>query len=198
MLQIPIDKRLYLVTRGAMTDELSVNIRSILDYANKLQGIPYGWWGGNEIETESPMWAVDEPPPSESEITSCNCAGLVNLLLRRIGKPLPTNPFAKEHGKGGTAAYLSYYRDHLAVCEKFDIETKYPIGSLLIRGFRDIHDQVHLAVLLDGKGVESRVLQSFALGYPSTGPGINCNFTLEQSHAGYFYEYVVLPENWLI
>ena len=109
------------------------------------------------------MWAVDEPPPSESEITSCNCAGLVNLMLRTIGKSLPTNPFAKEHVRGGTAAYLSYYRDHLQVSEKFDIKTKYPIGTLLIRDFVIF---VTIAVLLDGKGEESRILQSFHSGIP--------------------------------
>ena len=46
---LQIDKLSYLVTHGAMTDELSVNTRSILDYVNKLQGIPYGRWGGKEI-----------------------------------------------------------------------------------------------------------------------------------------------------
>ena len=41
------------------------------------------------------------------------------------------------------------------------------------------------------------VLQSFASEHLGATPGVNRDFQLESSHAGYYYEYAVLPQDWL-
>ena len=182
-------------TRHGTSSLLTHHMEQIFKLASSLEGIPYGWWGGNDIEPGPPMWSKNEKLPDLRTITSCNCAGLVNLLLRKIGKPIPHSPCC---GVGGTGAYVSYYRDTLCVALPFDIRVNYPTGTLLLRDFRDRVDQGHVAVLLDCKGPKSRVLQSFAHSSRTTSPGINSSYTLAESHAGYYYEYAVPPTDWLV
>jgi len=40
------------------------------------------------------------------------------------------------------------------------------------------------------------VLQSFPFG-PNGEPGLNTDYTIEQSHDGGYYEYAVRPHNWI-
>jgi hypothetical protein len=42
-----------------------------------------------------------------------------------------------------------------------------------------------------------RVLQSFAWVRGGSSPGVNTTYTVAQSHDGGFYEYAVMPEDWL-
>jgi hypothetical protein len=108
-------------------------------------------------------------------------------MLRAAGRPLPSDPAA---GTGGTGAYGRYYAK---VAKPFDPSATYPAGTLLGRHYRDTVDQGHVAVVLaDGK-----VLQSFANVYGGTSPGVNARYTVAESHDGGYYEYVVLPEDWL-
>jgi hypothetical protein len=83
--------------------------------------------------------------------------------------------------------------------EPFALSNTYPRGTLLLRKYRDVKDQGHVAVVLDGAlGEESPVLQSFAKGgYPETQPGVNADFTVKESHDGGYYEHAVLPSQWL-
>lgn len=85
------------------------------------------------------------------------------------------------------------------MAKPFSVEEVYPRGTLLLRKYRDVKDQGHVAVVLDGAlGPASPVLQSFSKkGYPHTEPGVNAEFTVKESHDGGYYEYAVLPEQWL-
>lgn len=103
------------------------------------------------------------PPPSRNDIKRCNCAGLVNLMLRYSGITLPH--YSTDTGVGGTMAYYYYYK---SVSKTFDINTKYPNGTLFIRNFRSIRDQGHVAILLSNQFV----LQSIS------SDGINSKYTL--------------------
>lgn len=156
-------------------------INDIINYGLSLRGIEYGDWGGNEPEIGEPMWATDEPSPPKDEIRKCNCAGLVNLMLRHAGIKIP---YLNSTGRGGTMAYYYYYQ---SVSKPFDINQLYPEGTLFIRNFRNIHDQGHVAILLSNRNV----LQSI----PSE--GINSNYTLEKSYDDNNYECAVLPQDWL-
>ena len=110
-------------------------------------------------------------------------------MLRYAGIALPYRPST---GRGGTQAYAHYYH---AVAKPFNIAVPYPEGTLFIRDFRDEHDQGHVAVLLR----EKKVLQSFCWPPNPAGlPGINDDQTLQESHAMHFYEYAVLPDDWLV
>lgn len=163
-------------------------MENALSFGKSLIGTPYGWWGGGEIEHGHPMWAEDKPIPDRSDIISCSCVGLVNLILRYCNKQIPYN----KTSKGGTDAYADYYKN---VYEMVNIEKRYPIGTLLIRGYRDIDDQGHVAIIVEDKGTQSKLLQSFTFQEDN---GVNMKYTFEESHDGYYYEYAVLPENWIL
>tara|TARA_B110001469_G_C9616185_1_gene306799 strand:- start:65 stop:580 length:516 start_codon:yes stop_codon:yes gene_type:complete len=164
-----------------------------LEYGLKLIGIPYDYWIGGKNQEKAPMFAINGPSPDSKEITSLNCAGLVNLLLRFRSKELP---YDENNNIGGTESYYYYYKDKAL---KFDINKKYPIGSLLIRKYRNINDQGHLAIILEDNGKDSLLLQSHVEGeyFKSKNPGVNSMYTLEQSHNLDFFELVVLPIDWI-
>ena len=168
------------------------NIEKALDFGIKLIGTPYGYWKGGACETSAPMFSNQEPLPKKEDITSLNCAGLVNLMLKSIGKEIPYN----NDNIGGTSAYYDYYNTKLL---NFHINNFYPKGTLLIRRYRNINDQGHLSIILEDKGKNSLVLQSHVEGefLKSNSPGVNSNYTLKESHHEDYYEYIVLPEDWL-
>ena len=160
-----------------------------IDYGLSLVGTPYGWWYDGPLPAGAPMWTAGGPAPDPSlvVIESANCTGLTNLMLRAIGAPLPSTP---EGGTGGTYSYAEALAD---VAQPFDVDASYPPGTLLGRAYRDTYDQGHVAVVLaDGK-----VLQSFAWKRGGVAPGVNATYTVAQSHDGGFYEYAVLPQDWL-
>ena len=179
---------------------MSSNTKIAIDFGIKLIGVPYDYWRGGDIQKEAPMYAVNGKVPDIKDITSANCAGLCNLVLRSIGKELPYSSLTT----GGTEAYFDYYNEKSF---EFCINNTYPIGTLLMRNYRDIDVQGHVAILLESKGKDSLVLQSHVEGeyHKSTQPGVNANYTLEQSHSSFTnaegtpccYERIVLPKDWL-
>ena len=175
-------------------DNNSNKIEDGINFGLSLLGIPYDYWSGGINQVDAPMFAKNGPVPNRSDIVSANCAGLVNLVLRYIGKELPYN---KDTGIGGTNAYRTYYKD---VSLDFNIDECYPRGSLLIRDYRDINDQGHVAILLEDRGKDSLILQSHVEGiyFESKSPGVNNKYSLLESHNKCAYEYVVLPKDWLL
>lgn len=181
---------------------MTSNIIKSLEYGVKLIGTPYDYWRGGENQKEAPMFAENGPPPNKLDIVSANCAGLCNLVLRSIGKKLPYSENTKTIG--GTESYFDFYKNK---SYEFNINNTYPMGTLLMRDYRDLNDQGHVAILLEGKGRDSLVLQSHVEGeyFESTNPGVNAMYTLEESNkffknadgTGCYYERVVLPEDWL-
>jgi hypothetical protein len=121
-------------------------------------------------------------------------------MLRSIGKELP----ASVNTTGATKAYFEYYKNK---SYEFCINNTYPMGTLLMRDYRDINDQGHVAVVLETRGKKSLVLQSHVEGeyWESTSLGVNAISTLEESNKsfqdaqgnGCYYERIVLPEDWL-
>ena len=181
---------------------MASNTIKALEFGIKLIGTPYDYWRGGENQKDAPMFAQNGEVPDQLEITSINCAGLCNLMLRSIGKALPYSN--KTQTMGGTEAYFEYYENK---SYEFSIENNYPMGTLLMRNYRDINDQGHVAVLIETKGKDSLVLQSHVEGeyLRSTSPGVNAMYSLEESHnsftdengKGCYYERIVLPEDWL-
>ena len=138
-------------------------------------------------------------------IISHNCAGVPNLFRRAVGKSIPTRGDTRYDG--GIAAYFytsafgglgpGFFSKvdvpfDLARAKKWARETR--SGVLIGRSYRNdtLAGQGHVAILLpDGK-----VLQSFQMGDDGA-PGLNANFTIEQSHAGGYYEHMVHPNDWI-
>lgn len=147
----------------------------------QLIGLPYGKWQGGVIRDGSPMWASNDKLPILSSINNVSCAGLLNLIFRYLNIRLP---YSKEGGIGGTLAYGQYY-SKVSIPFSIDDARNYPNGTLIGRYYRDIVDQGHVAIIINGY-----VLQSF------DPDGVNMSYTIEESHAGYYYEYAVLTQYW--
>jgi len=168
----------------------TTTVSQAIDYGLSIVGAPYRWWTEGPVPDGSPAWAENgAPPPPEQVIAEgCFCAGVTNLMLRAVGKEIPT--LGDPNWDGGTYAYYHYYNNK-GVREVFDIRENYPEGTLIGRLYRDPTDQGHVAVVL-GNG---NVLQSYDAGLGR--PGVNTNATIAGSHSGYYYEYAVRPENWI-
>jgi len=180
-------------------------LHEILEYGKSLIGVPYEWWIRGVIPETAPMFAKDEPPPKRLEITTCNCAGFVNLLLRFAGKKIPNHRYT---GMGGTLAYWMVYKDQ-DVLEPFNNNASkdYPDGTLLVRQYRSSTDQGHVAVLVTDTDIgQQMVLHSITLlPYKDNSQedrnknlGINMKYTLEENHGGNYYDAIVRPENWIL
>lgn len=169
-------------------------VSKAIDYGLSIVGAPYVWWLDGPVPDRGPAWAENAPPPSPEEVIAegCFCAGVPNLMLRAAGQTIPT--LGNDLYDGGCLAYGEYYAD---VAEPFDINQEYPPGTLIGRYFdwdrlAANGDQGHVAVVLE----DGYLLQSYD-GDGSGYPGVNTDDHIADSHAGYFYEYAVRPENWL-
>ena len=174
---------------GADQPTTEERLAKALAYGEAVVGTPYGWWLDGPIPQGPPTYATNVPPPDPAEVlaASANCAGLTNLMMRAAGVDIPQHPDALA---GGTRAYELYYEP---VAMAFDPATDYPTGTLLGRRYRDAEDQGHLAVVT----ADDHVLQSFAWEAGGSDPGVNTTYTVEESHDGGYYEYAVLPQDWL-
>ena len=164
-------------------------LAAALTYGEAVIGTPYGWWLEGSIPQGAPTWASNVAPPAPDEVLAetVNCAGLTNLMMRAADVDLPHHPDAIA---GGTYSYERYYE---LVAQPFDPAADYPTGTLIGRRFRDAADQGHLALVLP----DDFVLQSFAWEAGGSAPGANATYTVEESHDGGYYEYAVLPRDWL-
>lgn len=160
------------------------NTERAIAYGLKLVGAPYSWWHGGALGEGPPAWAVDDPAPNPSLVREKGvfCAGVVNLMLRSIGRPIPKNP----PYNGGTGAYGKDYKLHpfsLSAVSRDDA---------VFRPYANEEDQGHIAVALGG--AHDKVLQSFAYNTNTIHPGVNTDYTLVQSNDGGFYKYIIKAE----
>ena len=180
-----------------------------LSYVELLVGTDYGWWTGGKIPAGAPAWAADGPPPPLAAVrgSSCFCAGLPNLMLRALGRPVPCEQGAPDpvggHWCGGTGAYGLNFS---AAATPFSMEhaADYERGTLLGKRYHSVSNQGHVAVLL-GSGPDARLLQSYANSGPKgadpTHPGVNSNLTLAECNARLEFcrfDYAVAPGDWLL
>ncbi len=169
------------------------DIDDLTSYVDAMIGTPYVWWrGGSTLADGAPFWASNTAAPSPESVRAagCNCAGFINLLCRKRGV-LIAGVEDSWYFAGGTGAWAEYIRDW----EPFDATASYPAGTLLLRKYRDVEDQGHVAVLWSSGPV---LKQRLAHCYIAR--GIAIDDTVEMSHswdAGGYYEYVCLPKNWM-
>jgi len=167
---------------------------------DKIVSVDVGVFEGHvyNLQTESGTYVANG-------IVSHNCAGVPNIFRRAAGKIIPTRGDALYDG--GIAAYFytpafgglgpGFFSGvdvpfNLATAKKWARETG--SGVLVGRSYRNnsLAGQGHVAILLpDGK-----VLQSFQFGADGE-PGLNADYTIEESHAGGYYEIMVHPKDWI-
>lgn len=116
------------------------------------------------LSDQGTLWASDAPPPSMQTIRreGVVCVGLIALLFRKVGIPLPyitqeilntrvrdpsrdpKNQFPVE-GYGGTDEWLFCFRYSV---KRIDINAAYPRGTLLFRCYNE-RDFGHMAMLAE-------------------------------------------------
>ena len=158
-----------------------------------IDDMPYGWWTSGDVPPYAPSYAINEACPAMSWLLGQEgfCASVPTLNLRAVGKRVPS--YGNLRFDGGTYAYAIYYRDYIKPFRLADVRP----GDLIGRYYRDVRDQGHVAIVLDG----DRCLQSFDGGAQLegyfNGPGVNRIYTVAQSHAGGYYEWRVSREDWI-
>jgi GH25 family lysozyme M1 (1,4-beta-N-acetylmuramidase) len=177
-------------------------------YAMQLNNRMRYWvWASGHVPEGEGAYAVNKalPPADQIKGRRIFCAGVPNIFRRAAGKSIPTR--GNTLYDGGIAAYFytsafgglgpGFFSGvdvpfNLATAKKWARETG--SGVLVGRCYRNnsLAGQGHVAILLpDGK-----VLQSFQFGADGE-PGLNTDYTIEQSHAGGYYEVMVHPNAWI-
>jgi hypothetical protein len=189
-----------------LTAKEGTNFYKALRYIEPAIGLTsYKWWHSGIIPDGPPSYAKNAPAPDIDIIihNGIFCAGVANVMLRRVGKRVP---FALSHGPGaydgGTGAYWggSWGKGYFdGYAERFNLEKakgwarEDRSGVLIGRGYKNAkHDQGHVAILLPS----GYVLQSIPMG-PGSHAGLNWGWTIEQSHDGGYYEYMVRSNDWI-
>jgi hypothetical protein len=182
-----------------ITAKRGTNFRKGLDYITPIVGQREYWvWSGGIVPSGEGMYAVNAPLPPVEQIGRINCAGVTNLFFRAMRKRIPT--LGNVNYDGGVAAYAGgvvgpgYFsgyveRFHLPSARKWAEQTR--CGVLIMRPYWNatLAGQGHVAILLPS----GSVLQSFINMH---GADLNWDYTIEQSHAGGYYTYMVHPSNW--
>lgn len=167
--------------------------RALNWYWPLIDDMPYGWWTSGDVPPYAPAYAINEACPAMGWLLGQEgfCASVPTLNLRAVGKRVPT--YGNLRFDGGTYAYAIYYRDYIQPFRLADVRP----GDLIGRYYRDVRDQGHVAIVLDGY----LCLQSFDGGAQLegyfNGPGVNRIYTVAQSHAGGYYEWRVRREDWI-
>ncbi len=154
-------------------DEL---VDKMITYAKKLatHDIGRGLWISDEQKyrnkDKGPYW-VGEGDPSIKKIIKegTNCVGLLALLLRHVGIPLPFKGLKPDLGKGdfrlqwgfgGGDEWMYLYKDYLI---PFKNDGKYPKGTMLWRVYNPL-DMGHGSMLMESSEkkplLECKVIQS--------------------------------------
>lgn len=165
-------------------------IRTALEYSFSLVGAPYRWYIEGPFKEDDQFWVKNDEAPSAKQIFDDNkcivCAGLTNLMRRKIGENIPgihpllldddynddtKTGYTRAWGlqfPGTTGTWFHYLRQK-GWLHDIDINTEYPVGTLLIKDFDSIDgDQGHVAIIaghgLSKKLCDSLIIHAFA-GY---------------------------------
>lgn len=159
-------------------------VEYILSKAEELIGIEYNPWNPNIscYGNHGPFWAFHAPCPSLDLIKKgqLNCAGFINILRRDLNLEIP-GAFDESYYAGGTYEWYIYLdsREYLVAFQK---NIDYPRGTLLLRRYRDVEDDGHLAIVT-GRDTVVHSIKGKGVTHDSLWPD--------------YYEYVCYPEDWL-
>jgi hypothetical protein len=191
-----------------------------IDYLTPAMGqVPYWFWPPSLdfVPDSVGAYAIDEPAPDIQDVINGGevtvegvdmglgfqrgmfCAAVINLIRRANRKIVPT--LGDDRYDGGTWACQNFWAPF---AEDFSIFSVYPPGTLIGRyfrwagdpGFSAVVDQGHVAVLWDEHNLAEQKDAWVVQSHPDVG-GLDWNVHLTKSHAGWYYEYAVRPENWI-
>ena len=176
-----------------------MNMKEILKFAESLIDIKYTLWKGGSLSKDIYPFYVNEIPSIEYiKKNGLNCAGFINLLRLKSGKDVP----GTGEDRGGTLSWFNYFKDKKCL-EVFDYRKNYPVGTLFFRKYRSIMDQGHFAVLyeLDKNDLwlNNKIIHSYYDKEEGNGKvGLSVLGYSHYSIPEGYYEYIILPENWML
>ena len=184
---------------------MSDKIDDILKYAKSLIGVKYTWWKcGSTSEKDHPFYVDKLPTKKYLKENGINCAGLINIMRLYSGGEIPEQ-YDEYVVRGGTRFWYNYFNT-LGKLEVFDYKKYYPLGTLLLRDYKDIVDQGHLAVIYEHfkkdftKILYGNIIHAYAdneegkVGITNLG---SSHFYLTNKDGEGYYEYAILPKDWL-
>lgn len=156
----------------------------VISYGKLYLGVPYRWWNPDIscYGDSGPFWAFEGGAPTQSRVKTehLNCAGFLNVICRHMGIKIP-GVDEKSYYAGGTYEWYVYL-DRNKKLKPYVEGAEYPVGSLLLRNYRNIEDQGHIALVYgSGKHIHS---------WPEGGV---CITPIMKN----YYEHVVLPTDWV-
>ena len=190
------------------------NVNIAITYAESLIGTKYSFWYPKIIVGDNePMWVANTSAPKLTKVKSksVNCVGLVNLMRRAVGLPVPGCNNKKVPNDtqvpGGIHEWYKFLKKQ-DLLKPFDYNTQFPVGTLFLRKYVNTFDQGHVSVLYEESergSLYSTIIHS-STNHPFAqelmfDPGVNIDNRLGQSHFFYkdgYYQYYCLPEDWLI
>jgi hypothetical protein len=155
--------------------------------------MPYGWWTKGAVPDGQPAYAINTKLRDRAYYRrrTVFCAGVVNLLLRAVGKRVPT--FGNLSLDGGTGAMGSYFRAHAKPFRLSDVQP----GDLILDFYVNSTHQGHTGVVLNG----NLFLQSFdgnrSMEGGFNGPGLNKLYTIGQSASVTGYDVRIPRNSWI-
>jgi GH25 family lysozyme M1 (1,4-beta-N-acetylmuramidase) len=194
-----------MLTHGVMD---GTNFARGFKYVMQLNNhMKYWVWSSGPVPDGEGAYAVNKPLPPVGQLKGKRmfCAGVPNLFRRAAGETIPTR--GNPDFDGGVAAYFytsafgglgpGFFTSvdvpfDLATAKKWARETG--SGVLIGRTYRNssLAGQGHVAIVLP----DSKVLQSFQFGADGE-PGLNTDYTIEESNAGGYYEVMIHPKDWI-
>jgi hypothetical protein len=159
-------------------------IRTAMEYAFSLVGVPYRWYIEGPFKEDDQFWVKNDEPPSAKEIFDKDkcivCAGLTNLMRRKIGKNIPgihplllNDDYNDDTKTGytrawglefpGTTGTWHHYLRQKGWLQDIDLNAEYPVGTLLTKDFDSIEgDQGHVAIVA-GHGLTNKLCDSLVI-----------------------------------
>lgn len=188
-----------------MVTDNEETINKIVSWSKKhLLNIKYRWANnGYSIVSQSMYNFTDLPDIDYIKETGCNCIGLINLMRLKNNKHLPgfnNNMLIEANLVGSVAVWYKYLKNDF---KPFDINSNYPIGTLLIKKSGTNTRYGHVAIISD----HNTILHSYPEEYQEYSsellePGIcmdNLNLinNIWKDKLNNFFDYSCDPNIWL-
>ena len=177
---------------------------------DNLLNTPYILWTKDTIGCGYQAYVSHDNIPDFDIIieNGINCVGLINLIRRYLSLEIPGLNENKLYA-GGTFEWFKYLKKFKKL-KKFNSKKIYPVGTLLIRNFKNEIDQGHVAVIYESnsKGILfSKVAHAYyntKFDYDNKNkkllPGLVIDDFVNDSHnwfEGGTYTHVCYPNKWL-
>lgn len=179
-----------------------MDLTSKLDHMNRyliqLVGKPYKFWEGEDIRQDGEPFWVGHGTVDASQVTSVSCTGLLNLVYRYLEKIIPDIDNNTCFFPGGTRSWVT------ALFTKYGYPiyqptSLYPMGTLLIRSYREYKDQGHVAIIFNENQdtVHSRPMDMvIRRGVVAPGVVVEPPSSMDRFTNSCFYEYFYTFDQW--